>query len=487
MSYTSYGFVLFVILIVFMYYKVPQAWQWRLLLIASLVFYTCSGFIYLIYLSLFAFATWFGAKIIEKHMGEVKNTRFPVFVLAILITINLGTLLVLKWASMELALINRLFGMSLGWRFILPLGMSFFAFQNTSYLIDVYKGKIPAEKKFGHYLLYSAYFPYIVSGPINRYEQMKQQFFREHSFQKDMFYSAVLRVLWGFLKKMVIADRAAIFVDQVFDHYYMYRGMFVLFAVLLFSLQLYMDFSGCMDIVIGVSKLFGIDMKENFMAPYGANTVAEFWRRWHISLTSWFRDYLYIPLGGNRKGKIRKYLNVMLVFILCGAWHGAGFTFLIWGFLNGFYQIAGDMTAEIRKKLCHAIGLDETSHGAILRKRLTTLLLIEFAWLFFRANGIREAFVMLRRMFTGWNPWILSDGSLYEVGLDIWDFLILLTGTICVSLVSHIRHRKDLHHIFVSESWLFQTVVIIFALIVWYLFGIYGPGYNPANFIYYNF
>ena len=202
-------------------------------------------------------------------------------------------------------------------------------------MIDVYRGKIPAEKNFWHYLLYSSYFPYIVSGPINRYEKMEKQLFTAHYFHKDSFYQGMLRILWGCLKKMVIADRAAIFVNEVFGHYYMYRGLFIVFAVLLFSLQLYMDFSGCMDIVIGVSKLFGIDMMENFNAPYGAATTAEFWRRWHISLTSWFQEYIYIPLGGNRKGKIRKYLNIMIVFLFCGMWHGAGLTFLIWGFLNG--------------------------------------------------------------------------------------------------------------------------------------------------------
>lgn len=487
MLYVSYLFVLFVMLTAFLYYIVPQSWQWKLLLVASLVFYIYSGFIYLIYLLVFTFTTWYGAKKIEKYMYRSKTTKYPIFVLVLLVVFNIGLLIALKWSSMELALINKLFGTSLTWQFILPLGMSFFTFQNTSYLIDVYNGKIHAEKNFGHYLLYSIYFPYIVSGPINRYEQMEKQFFQKHSLKKDTFYSAILRILWGFLKKMVIADRAAIFVDQVFEHYYMYRGLFVLFAVVLFSLQLYMDFSGCMDIVIGVSKLFDIDMKENFQAPYSANTVAEFWRRWHMSLTSWFRDYIYIPLGGNRKGKIRKYLNIMIVFIFCGAWHGAGFTFLVWGFLNGLYQIVGDATSKIRMKLCCVIGLDESSYGAVLRKRLTTILMVEFAWLFFRANGIHEAFVMLRRLFTGWNPWILSDGSLYEVGLDMWDFMILLIGTACVGLVSHIGHRKNLYQIFIEQSWLCQTCMIVFAMAIWYLFGIYGPGYEPANFIYYNF
>ena len=487
MAYISYTFVLFVLLSVILYYIVPKSWQWKLLLIASLVFYISFGYINLVYVLVFTFITWYGAKKIEKYIANGINTGILVCVLSVLIICNLGFLLFIKWFGIGLVLINRLFGTTLVWRFFLPLGISFFTFQNTSYLIDVYKGKIAAEKNLGRYLLYSTYFPNIVSGPINRYEEMEPQFFCGHSFQKDMCYSAVLRILWGFIKKMVLADRAAIFAEQVFSHYYMYRGLFILLAVLLYSLQLYMDFSGCMDIVIGVSKLFGIDMRENFQAPFGANTVADFWRRWHMSLTSWFRDYVYIPLGGNRKGKLRKYLNIMLVFILCGAWHGAGITYLLWGFLSGFYQIVGDLTHNLRIKICSVFGLDQNSYGAVLRKRLTTFLLFEFSVLFFRANGIQEAFIMLRRLITGWNPWILSDGTLYEVGLDIWDFLVLIIGTVCVSLVSHFGYKKNLHQIFMKQSWLFRTCIIIFAIVIWYLFGIYGPGFDTANFIYYNF
>lgn len=488
MTYISYTFVLFVIVTILLYYTVSKKWQWAVLLTASIIFYLCSGPVFLIYLALFSFATWYGAKKLEnRRIGKPISEKRLKLLTALLIFLNIGILVLLKWSGMEFALINRLFGTSLAWRFIMPLGMSFFTFQNTSYVIDVYKGKIPAERNFFHYLLYASYFPYIVSGPINRYGKMERQFFGGNSFDRDRFYRGMLRILWGYVKEMVIADRAAIFVEEVFGHYYMYRGLFILIAVLLFSLQLYMDFSGCMDIVMGVSELFGISMTENFYAPYGATTTAEFWRRWHVSLTSWFRDYLYIPLGGNRKGKVCKYINVMIVFLFCGMWHGAGVTYLIWGGLNGLYQVVGDMTAGIREKACRLIGLDENSHGAQVRKKLVTTMLIEFGWLFFRAEGLKEAFVMLRRMFTGWNPWILTDGTLYQVGLDIWDFLILIVGAVCVGWVSRVSSQKDLHHLFVSQSWLYQLLIISAMLVIWYLFGIYGPGFDPAEFIYFDF
>lgn len=488
MSYTSYVFVIFVILTVFVYYITQKSRQWIVLLAASIIFYLCAGPVFIIYLALFSFVTWYGATKIERRGKSKELSEKQLALLTIgLVFLNVGILFLLKWSGMELALLNRLFGTSLAWRFIMPMGMSFFTFQNTSYVIDVSKGKIPAERNFLHYLLYASYFPYIVSGPINRYEKMERQFFSRHLFDKDRFYRGLLRILWGYVKKMVIADRAAIFVEEVFGHYYMYRGLFIVIAVLLFSLQLYMDFSGCMDIVMGTSLLFGIDMTENFHAPYAAATTAEFWRRWHISLTSWLRDYIYIPLGGNRKGKVRKYFNVMVVFLFCGMWHGAGVTYLIWGGLNGLYQIIGDMTVSFRQNICRLMGLDENSHGAMVRKKLITAVLIEFGWLFFRADGFREAFVMLRRMFSGWNPWILTDGTLYQAGLDAWDFLILIVGAVCVGWVSRMSSRMDLHRAFVSQSWLYQLLVIVGVLVVWYLFGIYGPGFNPADFIYYDF
>lgn len=177
----------------------------------------------------------------------------------------------------------------------------------------------------------------------------------------------------------------------------------------------------------------------------------------------------------------------MTVFLFCGMWHGAGITFLIWGSLNGAYQVIGSMTARLRGRLCQAVGLDEHSHGAVLRKKLITAVLIESTWLFFRADGLREAFVMLRRMFTGWNPWILADGTLYQAGLDQLDFLILLVGALCVGWVSHTTDDKDLHQIFCSQSWLFRLTIVLGALVVWYLFGIYGPGYDPVKFLYFNF
>ncbi len=488
MSYVSYTFLLFAGGTAVIYYLVPGRWQWKVLLAASLLFYASFGPAFLPWLLGGSAVSWYGARQLEKCRSKGRDAwKYGKLLAVALVACNLGVLFFLKWSGMGLALLNKVLGTGYAWKLVLPLGISFYTFQHTSYLMDVCREKVRAEKNFFRYLLYAGYFPAIVSGPVNRYVQIGQHLYGGHRFCRDTFYRAVLRILWGYCKKMVIADRAAVFVDQVFDNYYMYRGLFVLFAVILFSVQLYMDFSGCMDIVLGVSMLFGIPMAENFKAPYGASTTAEFWRRWHISLTAWFRDYLYIPLGGSRKGRLRRYLNIMVVFGFCGMWHGAGITFLVWGLLNGLYQVMGDATVKVREKLCRWAGLYGTGFGAGLRKRITTVVLVEFSWLFFRANGIREAFAMLRRMVTGWNPWILTDGSLYRAGLDMYDFLIVLTGTALVGWVSHASAKRDLHACFLRQSWLFQGLVVLLGLAVWYLFGMYGPGFVPADFIYYNF
>ena len=313
------------------------------------------------------------------------------------------------------------------------------------------------------------------------------QFYIPKTWNWNSFYCGILRILWGMLKKLILADRAAVFVNEVFNQYYMYRGAYIVMAVVLFTLQLYMDFSGCMDIVLGISKLFQVELPENFAAPFSARSTADFWRRWHITLSAWFRDYIYIPLGGNRNGKIKKYINIMVVFLFCGMWHGSGITFLIWGGLNGIYQIIGDITESLRRRFCEAIGLGTDTFGAGIRRSLITFVLGEIAWLFFRADGLREALYMLRRMVTGWNPWIFTDGGLFSVGLDGLDFVILAVGTIFVGMVSKLNIKKDLQREFLRQSPYFQYVIVSFSVFLLYLFGIYGPGFDASGFIYYNF
>lgn len=488
MAYVSYTFLFFLVVTVTIYYIVPKSWQWMVLLIASIIFYACSGLGLLCFLVGASFITWSGAygmSTLKKKNKE--NSPFVKMITILILIANAGMLLVLKWGGIGLAIVNSIAGTSLAIRFFLPLGISFFTFQNISYIIDVYKGKTKAETNFTYFLLYAMYFPYIVSGPINRYGKMRQQFFEIHVFQRRDFEAALLRILWGFLKKMVIADRAAIFVDEVFGNYYNYRGLFIVIATGLYMIQLYMDFSGCMDIVIGTSKLFGITMEENFRAPFAATSIADFWRRWHISLGAWFKEYVYIPLGGNRKGVFRKYINIVIVFLLCGMWHGAGVTYLIWGFVNGIYQIIGEVTKNFRNKACELMELSRDGLGQSLRKRIITIFLWGIPLLFFRADGVREAFGMFRRIFVGWNPWILTDGSLYQIGLDTLGFGIVFIGTLLVGAVSSLDERINVHEHFTKMNWTWRCIIIVMALIIWYLFGMYGPGFSAANFVYYNF
>ena len=484
MDYISYPFVFFLAVTLLGFYLVKKRHQWKILLIASIVFYMSAGVSNIVYILLLSLCTWITARYLGKRRNAIGKMKF---ILIAAVLLNIGLLIFLKWGGLGVSLLNRMFGRSWGWKFVLPLGISFFTFQNAGYLIDVYRGKCKAEKSYWRYLLFSTYFPYIFSGPINRYGTLAGQFYTPKTWNWSFFYCGILRILWGMLKKLILADRAAVFVNEVFNQYYMYRGAYIVMAVVLFTLQLYMDFSGCMDIVLGISKLFQVELPENFAAPFSARSTADFWRRWHITLSAWFRDYIYIPLGGNRNGKIKKYINIMVVFLFCGMWHGSGITFLIWGGLNGIYQIIGDITESLRKRFCKVVGLGTDTFGAGIRKSFITFVLGEIAWLFFRADGLREALYMLRRMVTGWNPWIFTDGGLFSVGLDGLDFVILAVGTIFVGMVSKLNIKKDLQREFLRQSPYFQYVIVSFSVFLLYLFGIYGPGFDASGFIYYNF
>lgn len=484
MDYISYVFWIFLGIALLFYYAVCKEQRWKVLLVFSLLFYMAAGIRFLPYLLASTASVWIGAILVYRRRKAGKKAGL---LLTGFLFLNLGALFWLKWGGIGYSVLNRLFSLDLAWRVILPLGVSFFIFQNTSYLIDVYLKKTEPEKNFWRFCLFASYFPYISSGPINRFGQLAPQLFEPAEASADRFYRGGLRILWGLLKKLVLADRAAIYVNEVFGEYYMYRGLFLVLAVILFTLQLYMDFSGCMDIAIGISQLFGIDLPENFRAPFSAGSTAEFWRRWHVTLTSWFRDYIYIPLGGSRKGRLRRSANILIVFLICGVWHGAGITFLIWGMLNGLYQVVGYLTFDFRQRVCRRLGCVPGSFGDRMRKGIITFFLGEIAWLFFRAEGWREALYMLKRSVTGWNPWILTDGSLFQAGLSGFDFVILAVGALLVGWVSREGEKEDLHQKFIKQSAVFQYLMIVAGVVILFVYGIYGPGFDSSGFIYYNF
>ena len=374
---------------VLVYYLIPGTCRWPVLLAASLIFYAAAGKECMGYLLFSAAVTWIGGIL----MGRVKAWKKKA-VLAGALLLNLGLLCSLKYEGF----LSAEAGIHLPWgSVLLPLGISFYVFQTTAYLVDTFRGTVSPEKNPLKYLLFVSFFPQIVQGPIGRWNRLAPQLFRKNSFSLENLESGICRMVWGFFKTMVIGDWAAVFVNTVYGDPDTCRGL-ILAAVLLYSIQLYANFSGGIDIVVGVAKLFGIHLDENFRQPYFSASVGEFWRRWHMTLGSWLKDYVYIPLGGSRRGTFRTYGNLILTFLISGIWHGAGLTFVIWGVIHGVYQVLGKAFGKQKNQIYDRWQLSGKT-WFLWWKRIVNFLLISFAWIFFRADSVEHAFRIIRGLF----------------------------------------------------------------------------------------
>lgn len=371
---------------------------------------------------------------------------------------------------------------------ILPVGISFYTFQALGYTVDVYRGEIQAEKSFIQYALFVSFFPQLVAGPIERSKNLLGQLATPRVFCVEKAKSGFMLMLWGYFLKIVLADRIAVFVDCVYGNFNTYSGCYIMVATALFAVQIYCDFAGYSTIAMGAAEILGIELMDNFDAPYLSTSVAMFWRKWHISLTSWFKDYLYIPLGGSRKGKLRKYVNKMIVFLLSGLWHGANLSFVVWGALNGAYQIIGEITLPVRNMLSKKLRHDKKTAGLEGIRAIITFVLVDFSWIFFRAKGLREAMAIIKAMVKNWNPWVLLDGSIYKCGLDTKNFSLML---LCIALLlfADIWKKKGvaLRQVILRQPFLVRCPCIAVAVFMIVTFGIWGPNYNAANFIYFQF
>lgn len=404
MVFNSLEFLIFYPAVLVMYFLAPQKWRWVLLLAASYYFYL-SWNVELVFLIVFTTAvSYVSALVIEKKRG---GTAARLCLCATLV-VSLGVLFFYKYfdflAGSVVAVANR-FGA--GWApfslgLMLPVGISFYTFQTLSYVIDVYRGDLPAERHFGYYALYVSFFPQLVAGPIERPENLLPQLRADHKFNRDDTAAGLRLMLTGFFKKIAVADLCAAYVVPVFSEPERANGMSVILAAVLFAFQIYGDFAGYTDIAIGCARVMGIKLMKNFDRPYTAESIKEFWARWHISLSSWFRDYLYIPLGGNRCSKARHLCNLMTVFLVSGLWHGAAWTYVIWGALHGFYQVVGILTKKLRSGIYDRLRIDRDSRAARLWRRGVTFVLVTFAWIFFRANSISDIGTLLARLFGAW-------------------------------------------------------------------------------------
>ena len=500
MIFNSIDFLIFFPIVVLIYFVIPKKYRYIWLLVASYYFYMSWNAKYallLFFSTLATYLTAIGMDICQKNekMDEKKKQRWKKVFVALCVGTNLFILFYFKYANFVIANLNRVLGMLHievvdAIDVVLPVGISFYTFQALGYIVDVYRGEIKAQKNFMRYALFVSFFPQLVAGPIERSKNLLTQMEEEHEFSYENFREGLMLMLWGFFLKLVIADRTAAFVNVVYSDLNTYTGYYVLIATILFAIQIYCDFSGYSTIAMGAAKILGFQLMDNFNAPYFSRSIAEFWRRWHISLNSWFRDYLYIPLGGSRKGKIRKEINTMIVFLLSGLWHGAAMHFVVWGGINGLNSILGRVLMPIRDRLQKVFHLNRESFSHKLFQCIVTFCLVDFAWIFFRASSLQEAITAINSIFHADNPWILFDGSLYVIGGQFtqksYQFMWLSIGLLLVVDIFKYRGIKIREVIVRQELW-FRWIVYIAGVMAVLIFGVYGYGYDVQNFIYFQF
>lgn len=398
MSFISLEFVLFMVVVVPLYFLTPKRFRSLFLLVASYYFYTRWNADYLILIVFSTLVDYFISNFLSASQQAHENLKtFRRLLLMVSVVTNLGVLFVFKYYNFFADSIITLANMAdvpvsvTAIDVLLPVGISFYTFQSMAYTIDVYRGKIKAERSLTRFAAYIAFFPQLVAGPIERASNLLPQFHEKHRFDVDRVTSGLRVILWGAFKKVVIADRLAIFVDHIYANPEGFGGSAMLLATVFFGIQIYCDFSGYSDMAIGTARILGFDLMENFRYPYFALSIRDFWRRWHISLSTWFRDYVYFPLGGNRVSLIRNLFNLFVVFLISGLWHGAAWTFVIWGAVHGIFIALETLFDRLNITLPRILRIQPLCW-------LYTFGIVTLLWAFFRATDVSHVFYMFTHL-----------------------------------------------------------------------------------------
>lgn len=494
MLFNSIDFLIFFPIVLFIYFVCPKKIRYIWLLVSSYFFYMCWNSWFIFLLVGVTMVSWLCGLGIEWMHGNQHKSKWLVTVSCVIL---LGTLGYFKYTNFLIGTLNRALKYvhinSISQHdIVLPIGISFFTFQALGYVIDVYRKNVKAEKNVLKYALFVAFFPQLLSGPIGRAKSLLGQIEEEpqhHVWNYERIISGLILMLWGYFLKVVIADRAAILVNQVFGSYEHYQMTALIAGAIAYAIQIYCDFMGYSTIALGAAKVLGFELINNFDTPYLAHSVADFWRRWHISLSTWFRDYLYIPLGGNRKGKWIQYRNILITFAASGLWHGANWTFVIWGLLHGFYQIIEKELSPIVERINGKLHTKTESFGYHFLKVVFTFIFVDFAWIFFRADSISQGVGYISRMFHYRDWWSLFDQSIYTLGLDIQEFHILFLSVLVLLCVDSLRYfYKETLDVFLQKQCLvFRWGVLLVLLFACLIFGCYGPGFESAQFLYLQF
>lgn len=492
MLFNSIDFLFFFPIVTILFFVIPKKLKSFWLLLASYYFYMSWNPKYALLIAASTLATYASGLFLDKintsnTFDDKKKSSYKKGIVAASLIFNLGILVIFKYANFILtnfyALMNAA-GFEIANRsldLLLPVGISFYTFQALSYTLDVYRGNIKAERNIIKYALFVSFFPQLVAGPIERSTNLLEQIRKidtETKFDFENLRSGLLLMFWGLFQKLVIADRAAILVDTVYNNYTSYGLVSIALATIVFAFRIYCDFDGYTNVARGAAKVLGIDLMKNFRQPYLAENIQDFWKRWHISLTTWFTDYLYIPLGGNRKGLSRHLINVCIVFTISGLWHGASWNYVVWGVLHAIYQCIGILKRKFIKSSSEPL-----SFSRRFEKIFITFALTCFAWIFFRAENLSQAIAIIHQMLSQ-----TGFGSLSNLGLDSTNIVLLIIGLITL-LVVDLVHEYNIsirEFVYKQRLWFRWTLylVLIWSII---MFGIYGIDYTSSQFIYFQF
>ncbi len=506
MNLTTFSFVYFCIITLLIYFIVPKKGQWFVLLLSSLyfLFYKDFNISTLFYVLVIFLAAYFSAIFIDKYARKKQAKWFLIGGIFLI----LSQLILLKYVNLFLVTINHichLFGQNINLEITppaAPLGISYYSLIMISYIIDVYRGLCKPQKNPLKCALFMTYFPILTSGPFIRYPDMEKKLYTKHKFNYDNLCRGLIRILWGLFKILVISQRLGIIVDTVYQNYSTYSGLYIIMAVLFFTMQLYTNFSGSIDIIMGVSKIMGIELPENFHSPFFSRTITELWRNWHITLGAWLKDYVFYPLmksnliqkigtktkklfGKKVSKKITLYISMLIMWILIGAWHSGEYKFIIGsGILQFIYMVFEDLLAPIVKKGCKKLRINPDSFGYKLYQCLRTYLLFSLAMIFFRASSVSNALEIIKNMFI-FKPGFFTN--IFNLGLNKANFVVLIFCLIILFIIEYLQIKEDVIEDLFTQNIVVRWILIYALIFAVLIFGMYGPKYDQTIFIYQQF
>ncbi|MFN8575416.1 MAG: MBOAT family O-acyltransferase [Candidatus Sericytochromatia bacterium] len=488
MLFNSIEFLIFFPIVTILYYNIDYKYRWFLLLIASCIFYMAFIPQYILILFFTILIDYFAGILIEDtNKKEIKKKYLIISIISTCIVLFIFKYF--NFFNSNFSYIANFFNLNYPipmLNIILPIGLSFHTFQSLSYVIEVYRGNQKAERNFGIYSLYVMFYPQLVAGPIERPQNLLHQFYEKHDFNYKDITDGLKLMAWGAFKKIVIADKISQIINPVYENPTNYTGLSLIVSTFLFSYQIYCDFSGYSDIARGSAQVMGFRLMKNFNKPYFSKSISEFWTRWHISLSTWFKDYLYIPLGGNKVSKSRWILNLFLTFLISGLWHGANWTYIIWGALNGFYLSSSIITINIRNKLLELFKIDKFHKIHNFFRVFITFSLISFSWIFFRAESIEDSFYIISHLFKDWdnNFNIYSYIRTLDSDLGKSKIFICILLILFLEFIHIVQEKKgSIRDIISQKPTLFRWAIYYIFMFVFLFLG----EFNSTDFIYFNF